>query len=244
MDHTVGSKGAEISGEDLREAWDRHAAQWVRWARTPGHDSYWRFARAAFFPMLPAPGRLTLDLGCGEGRVSRDLVAAGHRVVAMDGAAGMARAARQASPELPLLIADGSRLPLRDGVCDLVVAYMTLHDFDDMPRGVAEASRVLERGGRLCAGVVHPINSAGNFEDAEDDAAFVIEQSYFEERGYVDRIERDGLEMTFSSRHHSLQDYFEALSAAGLSVDALREVPGDTVRWQRLPMFLFFRAVK
>lgn len=233
-----------MATDRLRDAWDAHAAEWIRWARTPGHDTYWRFARAEFFAMLPGPGRLTLDDGCGEGRVSRDLVDAGHRVVALDGAPGMVRAARAASPDLPLLIADGSRLPIESRACDLVVAYMTLHDFDDMPGGIGEIARVLEPGGRLCAAVVHPINSAGDFVSDDQDSAFAITRSYFEERSYVDRIERNGLEMTFSSRHHSLQEYFEALAAAGLAVEALRELPGDTARWQRVPMFLFLRAVK
>ena len=30
---------------DLRDAWERNAADWDRWARKPGHDSYWRFHR-------------------------------------------------------------------------------------------------------------------------------------------------------------------------------------------------------
>lgn len=57
----------------LQDAWDAHADEWVRWARAPGHDSYWRFHRQRFLALLPPPGRLTLDLGAGEGRLARDL---------------------------------------------------------------------------------------------------------------------------------------------------------------------------
>ena len=32
-------------------------------------------------------------------------------------------------------------LPFRDGAFDLVVAYMCLHDIDDMPQAVAEMAR-------------------------------------------------------------------------------------------------------
>ena len=229
---------------NLRAAWDEQAAAWTRWAREPGHDSYWRFARDDFLPLLPAPGRLTLDLGCGEGRVSRDLLASGHRVVALDGSAGMARAAHGAAPQVPVMVANAERLPFTNASFDLVVAYMTLHDFDDMGSAVKEVARVLQPGGTLCAGVVHPINSAGDFTGLEDDAAFVIARSYFEGRSYVDHIERDGLRMTFSSRHHTLEDYVQTLMSAGFAVEGLREVTAPEGRWLRIPMFLFLRAVK
>src|SRR5437868_9016433 len=55
------------------------------WTRSPGHDSYWRFHRDSFFELLPEPGGLTLDVGCVEGRLDRDLVARGHQVVVIDG---------------------------------------------------------------------------------------------------------------------------------------------------------------
>src|SRR5262249_18057390 len=68
----------------LRQAWERHAEDWIRWAREPGHDSYWLFHRDRFLELVPPPGNLTLDLGCGEGRLSRDLAARGHRILGID----------------------------------------------------------------------------------------------------------------------------------------------------------------
>ena len=47
------------------EDWEREAENWVAWARTPGHDAYWRY-RGSFFELLPAPGRATLQVGCAE----------------------------------------------------------------------------------------------------------------------------------------------------------------------------------
>lgn len=57
---------------NLRDAWESEALRWAAWARTPGHDHFfWRFNWPAFTALLPAPGRATLDLGCGEGRGGR-----------------------------------------------------------------------------------------------------------------------------------------------------------------------------
>src|SRR5256885_629629 len=83
----------------------------------------------------------TLDLGCGEGRLSRDLAERGHRVVSVDSSPTLARAAAAAAPEIPVLMADGAALPLAPGSFDLVIAYMSLQDMDDMAGAVAEAAR-------------------------------------------------------------------------------------------------------
>ncbi|MFI5283224.1 MAG: class I SAM-dependent methyltransferase, partial [Candidatus Dormibacterales bacterium] len=90
--------GEEVS---LRAAWDQAAEAWIRWAREPNHDTYWRFARKAFFDLVPPPGRLTLDVGCGEGRVARDLASQGHRVVGADSSRKLVVAAARAAPTIP-----------------------------------------------------------------------------------------------------------------------------------------------
>ncbi|MBO0703564.1 MAG: methyltransferase domain-containing protein [Candidatus Dormibacteraeota bacterium] len=228
----------------MAAAWEQHSHLWTPWARQPGHDSYWRFGRDAFLPLLPPAGRLTLDLGCGEGRLSRDLRQLGHRVVSIDRSPTLMRDAWTAAPGLPAVLADLVALPFPDRACDLVVAYMSLHDVEGMEAAVAEAARVLEPGGHLCLAIVHPLNSAGAFTSRAPDAAFEIQGSYLEPHDYVDEVERDGLRMVFTSRHRPVEEYFKALEAAGLVVERLREVPGDNARWRRLPLFLDLRAVK
>jgi SAM-dependent methyltransferase len=236
----------------LREAWEEHAAAWTAWAREPEHDSYWRFHRDAFLELVPRPGRRTLDLCCGEGRVSRDLKALGHDVVGLDGSPTLLAAAREADPSIETHLADAAALPFADGTFDCVIAFMCLHDVDGFEEAIRESARVLEPGGRLCLAIVHPINSAGRFTGDDRASPFVIEGSYLERFRYEDSIERDGLEMTFVSEHRPLQDYVEALADAGLLVERVRErtLPEAAVirersrLWQRVPLFLHARAVK
>ena len=162
--------------------------------------------------------------------MGRDLRAAGHHVVAIDGSPALAAAAATHADGLPAMAADAARLPVRDGAADLVVAFMSLQDIDDLDGAVAEAARVLRGGGRLCLAVVHPLNSAGQFDGARDDATapFVIAGSYLDAFDYVDEVERRGLAMPFHS------------------IDTVREVTLDDVedRWARIPMFLHVRAVR
>jgi SAM-dependent methyltransferase len=241
-----------LESADLAAAWERNAPGFVAWARRPDHDSYWHFHRDLFFELVPPPGRRTLDLGCGEGRLSRDLKARGHDVVGVDRAPAMLAAGREADPEIETHLVDAASLPFEDGSFDLVVAFMSLQDIDDVVGAILEAARVLEPGGRLCVAIVHPVNSAGLFAGSAADSPFTIAGSYLDSHYYADDLARDGLEVTLVSAHRPLQTYTEALTEAGLLIERLREpaVPDHALRkphsrrWQRLPLFLHLRAVK
>jgi SAM-dependent methyltransferase len=121
-----------------------------------------------------------------------------------------------------------------------------------MPNVIREVARVLQPGGRLCLAIVHPLNSAGRFEQSACDAHFVIKGDYLGAFHYADMVERDGLTMAFHSRHRPVEAYFMALEKAGLLVEALREpsLPEHALvseadrRWQRLPLFLHLRALR
>lgn len=235
---------------NLRESWEAHANQWIEWARAPGHDCYWRYHRDQFLQIVPSPGQRTIDIACGEGRLTRDLKALGHDVVGIDASPSLVAAARAADPLMDIRLADAGALPLDDASADLAIAFMSLHDIDHMDAAVQEIARVLQPGGRFCAAIVHPINSAGRFEVMAADAPFIIAGGYLDAFNYSGTIERDGRSMTLHSQHLPLESYFLAFEKAGLLVEALREprIPEHAIvlersrRWQRLPLFLHLRA--
>ncbi|NPV23773.1 class I SAM-dependent methyltransferase [Bradyrhizobium aeschynomenes] len=236
----------------MRERWEDQAGQWLAWARAPGHDSFWRHHGEQFSRLLPPPGELTLDIGCGEGRLSRQLKSGGHRVIGLDASPSLIAAARQSDPTIAVIRADAASLPLADACADLAIAFMSLQDVDAMPAAVREAARVLQPGGRLCMAIVHPLNSAGRFAGLAADAPFVIQGSYLDSFTYSDPVERDGLSMTFHSAHRPLQSYFAALEQAGFLIEALREpstpeaiiTRDSSRRWLRVPLFLHLRCLR
>ena len=85
-----------MAGQSELVDWEADATRWIAWARKPGHDSYWYYRDAFFGDIVPEPRERTLDLACGEGRVSRDLAERGHRVTGVDGSPTLVRAARDA----------------------------------------------------------------------------------------------------------------------------------------------------
>ena len=150
-----------LDAVSMREAWDGQAANWTNWVRTPGHDSYEQFHGERFFDLVPAPGRLTIDLGAGEGRVARDLRhAATSWSRSKDRPAWRARSAELG--EQCVVNADVARLPIVSGAADLAIAFMSLQDVDEWAAAISEAARVLVPGGRLAMAIVHPINSIGS----------------------------------------------------------------------------------
>jgi SAM-dependent methyltransferase len=233
--------------------WEREAENWVLWARAAGHDAYWYYAPSFFDDIVPEPGRRTLEIGCGEGRVARDLRRRGHTVIALDASHTLIGHASQADPQGRYLLADAAALPFADRTFDIAVAYNSLMDVEDMPAAVAEAARVLQPGGCLCVSVTHPVADSGAFPGDDPDAPFVIQGSYLGKRRFEGTFERGGLMMTFRGWCYPLEDYSRALDPAGLMIERIRE-PAATeeavasrssyLRWKRVPMFLQFRAVK
>ena len=238
----------------MRDGWESQARNWAEFARTPGHDhTHENINLPALLGLLPPSRGLPLDLGCGEGRLSRVLQSLGYQVAGVDAAPTMVGLAVSHETPAPAVLADAAALPFRDEAFGLVVAYMTLHDMDQMPQAVAEAARVLTRGGRLCAAIPHPVNSAGSFQSRNPEAPFVIEGSYLDPAEADWEVDRGDIQMTFHSEHRPLEAYSLALEEAGLLIEAIRELraPDHLVarqpaerRWQRVPMILHLRAVK
>ena len=231
-----------------REHWERESSNWAEWARRPDFDAYWKYSQA-FFELLPSPGWRTLEVGCGEGRVSRDLVKRGHRVTGLDTSQTLIHLAKDADQQSSYLRADAAALPLASESFDLVVFYNSLMDVDDMELSVREAARVLHRGGAMCACVTHPIADAGRYESEDSDARFIIEGTYLgDRRWFAAHIEREATPMNFAGWAYPLEGYFGALERAGFVIQAVREPTsseaGDDKRWSRIPLFLMWRAVK
>jgi SAM-dependent methyltransferase len=115
-----------------------------------------RYARTARFvsdlgaPVLdllaPQSGERILDLGCGDGALTADLVARGCAVVGVDASAAQVEAARRRG--LDARVMSGERLGF-DGEFDAVFSNAALHWMHDADAVIAGVRRALRPGGRF-----------------------------------------------------------------------------------------------
>ncbi|MEO5634068.1 methyltransferase domain-containing protein [Gaiella sp.] len=89
-----------------------------------------------------------VDLGAGTGKLTRSLVALGHRVTAVEPLPEMIAHLRDAAPGLLVVQGGAEAIPLADESADVVVAAQAFHWFDHGP-ALSEIARVLRPGGRI-----------------------------------------------------------------------------------------------
>ncbi|MCB5168951.1 class I SAM-dependent methyltransferase [Streptomyces bambusae] len=122
--------------------------------RTRGGEPRAEAAAAAVHALLPATARTLLDLACGTGIVTARLGRPGLRVLGADPSYGMLR--RAGARGVPVVLADGTRLPFAGGSLDAVSAVWLLHLLREpglLGAVVAEVARVLRPGGVFLATV-------------------------------------------------------------------------------------------
>ncbi len=122
-----------------------------------GADAYGRFMGryseqlAVRFADLarPLPGWRALDVGCGPGALTAQLVTTltSDAVAAVDPSASFVEAARARLPGADVRHAPAEELPFADDSFDLALAQLVVHFMADPVAGIAEMVRVTRPGG-------------------------------------------------------------------------------------------------
>jgi len=115
---------------------------------------------------LRLPGARVVDVGCGDGWLTRALAAEGARAVGLDPCAtALARAlAEDRADAAGYVRGAGETLPFAGASIDAVVFFNSLHHVPvrAYAGALAEAARVLRPGGLLC--IVEPLASGSAYE--------------------------------------------------------------------------------
>lgn len=135
----------EVSREDIRQqrahSFGAIAGDYER--SRPGYP------RDAVVWMLGDRATTVLDVAAGTGKLTVQLRAHGHSVVALEPSLEMLRQLRSGHPEIPAASGRAEALPFRSDFFDVVTVAQAWHWFDP-PMASAELARVLRPGGRAC----------------------------------------------------------------------------------------------
>lgn len=109
----------------------------------PGEVIEWLIGRLGL-----KPGRVVLDVGAGTGKLTRELVASGAEILAVEPVPAMRAVLGEAVPGARVLDGTAEALPVPDESADAITVAQAFHWFD-VPRTLAEFHRVLRGGGRF-----------------------------------------------------------------------------------------------
>ena len=210
-----------------REAWNAAAQDWAHRIRE-GMGGRVHLHDASVYALLPPPKGLTLDVGCGEGRLTRELAERGYDVVGVDASTALVAEARSVDPAGRYEVASIDALPFEGGAAELAVCVNVLPHVHDLDGAAAELARVLAPGGMLLIGTIHPVAHAGMVDEETGELRIT---------DYWDR-EREAVQLGEHTVHHerrTIEDYLRPLLGAGFALTVLREVPGET---GKLPLYL------
>ena len=100
-----------------------------------------------------AGGQRVVDVGCGPGGLTRELVArvGASNVAAIDPAPQFADACRARNPGADVRVGTAEQLPWSDGEFDAALSSLVIAFMSDPDQGVREMARVTRQGGTVAA---------------------------------------------------------------------------------------------
>jgi len=232
--------------------WEEHAAWWQE-GFTAGADPEYV---EQIVPMAAEHLRgctSVLDIGCGEGQISRLAGYVGaSRVVGIDPTWAQLSVARQRAGPPAYCRGVADTLPFAAASFDAVVACLVFEHIQDVDRALGEVGRVLRPGGRFLFFLNHPLLQTPGSGWIDDR---ILEEQYWRIGPYL--TEDSGLEemdkdVYIPFVHRPLSRYVNAMAAAGLLIERMDEPPPPPGFLERaeeykdaatIPRLLFLRAV-
>ncbi len=173
-----------------------------------------------------------LEVGCGNGYLSRILAKRGAKVAAVDISSKFIKFAIQKEKAKPLginyFVKDVANLDcLKDDSYDLVIGNMCLMDIANIKSAIKEVSRVIKRKGCFVFSLTHPLH------ESQQQWAIIEDEG----KKYLARAIHKYLSCTIKESfwnnkkfktihyHRPLQEYFQYLKDFGFVVKEFKEIP-------------------
>jgi len=202
--------------------WEQHAGWWQR-EFTDGADPEYEEQILPLIDRHLAGCRRVLDVGCGEGQVSRRAVALGAEVVGLDPTQAQITVAKERAggPAYARALADD--LPCRTGSFDAVVMCLVIEHIDPIEPCIHEIARVLAPGGRFLLLLNHPLLQTPGSGWIDDQ---ILGEQYWRIGPYlIESLEDEelapGIRLPFF--HRPMSRYVNGMAANRLLIDGMLE---------------------
>jgi len=206
-----------------------------------------------------------LDLGCGNGYLSRRLARNDARVTAVDSSERMIENAKKHDPNnllgIKYILSSASKLDLIPSQSfDIVFANMSLMDIEDADGAISEVSRVVRTGGRFVSSISHPCFDNGSNSSWIIEKGLTSTRIYRRIRQYRNpfsenipwKIPNDERKFTVAY-HRPLSWYARSFKSHGLAITLLEEPEpqrefiekeDDSSGFMEVPLHLVIEAIK
>ncbi len=202
--------------------WETHAKWWID-GFTDGVDPEYEEQILPLAARELTGATKVLDVGCGDGQVSRLAARLGADVVGIDPTWNCVSVAHERGSAVAR--AGAAQLPFADASFDAVVACLVFEHIRDVDDAIAEVARVLQPGGRFCFFLNHPLLQTPNSGWIDDQFLDPPEQywrigEYLVENETIEEVEKD---VFIPFIHRPLSRYVNALSSNGLLLERMEE---------------------
>ncbi len=220
-------------------------------------DAYDRFMGRYSTQLAPAlcdlahvaVGQRVLEVGCGTGALTRELVArlGLHKVAAVDPSPPFVQAARSRFPGLDVQLTGAEELPFEDAAFDVALAQLVVQFMSDPAQGVGEMRRITRQGGVVAAcvwdhgGGRGPLSPLWDAVRQIDPGAEGESRSLGTQQGDLTRLfaavglrEVSEAELAVSFEHPSFDDWWEpytfGIGPAGAYIAGLEDGKRERLR--------------
>lgn len=238
--------------KDTINSYNEHASAYTKYVNSA--DNFWNK-----YLEVPAMAKLlensvknkdVLDLGCGSGVSTKNLVTWGANVVGIDISEKMIDIAKNDLPGIDFFVEDMEKTHFGDSAFDVVSSSLVLQYVHDLSPVFKESNRVLKNGGRFVFSMGHPIFGIRKKVFIDDKKEYIL-KPYFHNNlrkwSMFDTMEVETYQHTFSNITNKLID-------AGFSIESVVETtpvpegktisPKDYDRTMKIPSFIIFDSTK
>ena len=204
------------------DLWERNA-QWWQDGFTDGADPEYEEQILPLTAECLADATRVLDVGAGEGQISRLAARLGAWTVGVDPTLAQLEVARTRAGGPRYARGAAEALPFHADAFDAVVACLVFEHIAHHVPAIAEVARVLAPGGRFVLLLNHPLLQAPNSGWVID---HTLEESYWRIGPYlVEDVTMEELApgVVLPFVHRPLSQYVNAMAAHGLLVERMEE---------------------